>query len=71
MRRQLSKNIHSALLKKYEAVAETALANIAVYESNMAGIGEHGIIVETIEEEYQKLDSALSMIETLKKHPIG
>ena len=71
MSKQLSNRIHSALVKKYEAIAETALANIAVYESNMVGIGEHSIITETIEEEYKKLDSANSMLETLNKHPIG
>jgi len=71
MSKQLAKNIHSALVKKYEAIAETALANIAIYESNMVGIGEHSIITETIEEEYKKLDGANSMLETLNKHPIG
>tara|TARA_B100002019_G_scaffold124669_1_gene107417 strand:- start:449 stop:664 length:216 start_codon:yes stop_codon:yes gene_type:complete len=71
MSKQLSKNIHSALVKKYEAVAEAALANIAVYENGMMGIGEHAIMTETLEEEYKKLDSANSMLETLKKHPIG
>ena len=71
MSKQLAKNIHSALVKKYEAIAEAALANIAIYESNMVGIGEHSIITETIEEEYKKLDDANSMLETLNKHPIG
>jgi len=71
MSKTLAKNIHSALIKKYEAAAEMTLANIAVYESNMVGIGEHSIIAETIEAEYKKLDSANSMLETLKKHPIG
>ena len=71
MSKQLSKKVHSALVKKYEAIAEAALANIAIYESNMVGIGEHSIITETIEEEYKKLDDANSMLETLNKHPIG
>jgi len=71
MSKQLAKQVHSALVKKYEAIAETALANIAVYENNMVGIGEHSIVTETIEEEYKKLDSANSMLETLNKHPIG
>ena len=71
MSKKLSKKVHSALVKKYEALVEAALANIAIYESNMVGIGEHSIITETIEEEYKKLDSAYSMLETLNKHPIG
>ena len=71
MSKQLAKNIHSALVKKYEADAQIILANIAVYENNMVGIGEHSILAETIEAEYKKLDSAYSMLETLNKHPIG
>jgi hypothetical protein len=71
MSKKLSKKVHSAIVKKYEALVESALANIAIYESNMVGIGEHSIITETIEEEYKKLDSANSMLETLNNHPIG
>ena len=71
MSKQLSKKVHSALVKKYEALVEAALANIAIYENNMVGIGEHSIITETIEEEYVKLDSANSILETLKQYPIG
>ena len=71
MSKSIAKNIHSALVKKYEAIAETAKANISVYEATMVGIGEHSIITETIEEEYKKLDSAYSMLETLNKYPIG
>ena len=71
MNKQIPKNIHSALVKKYEAKADMAKANLAVYENNMVGIGEHQILVETIAEEYKKLDAALSMLDTLKSHPIG
>ena len=71
MNKQIPKNIHSALVKKYEAQIDMAKANLAVYENNMVGIGEHQILAETIEEEYKKLDSAISMLETLKNHPMG
>ena len=71
MNKQIPKNIHSALVKKYEAQIDMAKANLAVYENNMIGIGEHQILAETIEEEYKKLDSAISMLDTLKNHPIG
>ena len=71
MNKQIPKNIHSALVKKYEAQVDMAKANLAVYENNMVGIGEHQILAETIEEEYKKLDSAISMLDTLKGHPIG
>ena len=71
MNKQIPKNIHSALVKKYEAQVDMAKANLAVYENNMVGIGEHQILAETLEEEYKKLDSAISMLEALKNNPIG
>ena len=71
MSKQLAKNIHDALVKKYEAQVDMAKANLAVYDNNMVGIGEHQILAETIEEEYKKLDSAISMLETLKNNPMG
>ena len=71
MNKQLAKNIHDALVKKYEAQVDMAKANLAVYDNNMIGIGEHQILAETIEEEYKKLDSAISMLETLKNNPMG
>ena len=51
MNKQISKNIHDALVKKYEAQVDMAKANLAVYDNNMIGIGEHQILAETIEEE--------------------
>lgn len=71
MNKQIPKNIHSALVKKYEAELDMAKANLSVYDNNMVGIGEHQILAETIAEEYKKLDSAISMLETLKNHPLG
>ncbi len=71
MNKQIPKNIHSALVKKYEAKVDMAKANLAVYENNMVGIGEHQILVETIAEEYKKLDAAISMLDTLKSNPLG
>tara|TARA_Y100001933_G_C18977813_1_gene555347 strand:+ start:1749 stop:1967 length:219 start_codon:yes stop_codon:yes gene_type:complete len=71
MNKQIPKNIHSALVKKYEAQIAMAKANLAVYENNMVGIGEHQILAETIEDEYKKLDSAISMLDTLNSHSFG
>jgi hypothetical protein len=68
MSKQNFDQIKSALVKKYEAQVAISRANLAVYESSMTGIGEHGVLVETIEEEYKKLDDALSMIDTLTKN---
>jgi len=62
---EIFENIKQSLLKKYEAEAEAARANIEVYKHHMVGVGEHSSMTETIEKEYIKLDSTLSMIETL------
>ena len=53
-------------MKKYEAQADVARCNLDVYRNNMVGVGEHAVMTETIEAEYIKLDSALSMLETIK-----
>ena len=67
----LTKNIHSALVKKAEADVDIAKANLSVYSNdNMIGIGEHQILAETILNEYKKLDDAISILETLQNHPI-
>ena len=67
----LTKNIHSALVKKAEADVDIAKANLAVYSNdNLIGIGEHQILAETILNEYKKLDDAISILETLQNHPI-
>ena len=48
-KKNLTKNIHSALVKKAEADVEMAKANLAVYSNdNLIGIGEHQILAETI-----------------------
>lgn len=66
MSEEIFKRIQQSLIKKYEAQAEAARCNIDVYRTSMVGVGEHAIMTETIEAEYIKLDSALSMLETLK-----
>ena len=43
-------------------------ANIEVYLSNPAGIGEHPDIVESIESELEKLSHASEILETLEKY---
>ena len=65
---QIFEKVKQALIKKYEAQADAARANIEVYQHNMVGVGEHAIMTETIEEEYKKLDAATSMRETLQKN---
>ena len=60
--------LFQALLKKYEGDIETAKANLKVYESNPAGIGEHPDVIDAIHSQIQKISEAEDNINTLKKH---
>ena len=57
-----------ALVKKLEGEIAMAKANIEVYKSNAAGIGEHPDIVEAIETQVAKIAEADDKIETIRKH---
>jgi|TARA_B100000902_G_scaffold286907_1_gene273019 hypothetical protein len=57
-----------ALVKKLEGDIAIAVANIEVYKSNAAGIGEHPGIVEAIESEIAKIAEADDKIETIRKY---
>ena len=60
--------ILDALRKKYEAEIASAKANINVYQTNTAGIGEHPDIVQAVDSEVVKLADAEDKLETLNKH---
>ena len=68
MTKAIFDTVKQALIKKYEAQAEAALANLEVYKHHMVGVGEHAIMTETIEEEFKKLDDANSMLDTLRSY---
>tara|TARA_B100001094_G_scaffold297355_1_gene320338 strand:- start:1315 stop:1533 length:219 start_codon:yes stop_codon:yes gene_type:complete len=57
-----------ALQKKYEGDMEWHRANINVYLSNPAGIGEHPDILEAINTELEKMVSAEEKIHMLVNH---
>ena len=57
-----------ALVKKLEGDIAIAIANIEVYKSNAAGIGEHPDIVESIETQIAKIAEADDKIETIRKY---
>ena len=59
--------ILKALRKRYEADVATAVANIEVYNTNPAGIGEHSDIVSAVDCEVVKLTDAVDKLETLKE----
>lgn len=60
-------NLLEALMVKLEGDIAIARANVEVYKSNPAGIGEHPGIVEAIETEIAKIAEANDKIETIKK----
>tara|TARA_B110000503_G_scaffold115685_1_gene174182 strand:+ start:368 stop:589 length:222 start_codon:yes stop_codon:yes gene_type:complete len=60
-----------ALEKKYEGDIAVHTANISVYQSNPAGIGEHSDIVQTLDVEVGKLTDAKDKLNAVKEllHP--
>jgi len=60
-----------ALEKKYEGDIAVHTANISVYQSNPAGIGEHSDLVQTIDLEVGKLADAKDKLNAVKEllHP--
>ena len=57
--------LHRALVSKYEAQRDEALATLEVYFNNPAGIGEHPQVVEEMSKIVEKLENAQSCLEQL------
>ena len=55
-----------ALCKKYEGEIAAAKANINVYITNPAGIGEHPNLVAAVDSEIEKLTAATDKLSILK-----
>ena len=55
-----------ALCKKYEGEIAAARANINVYITNPAGIGEHPNLVAAIDSEIEKLTDATDKLSILR-----
>ena len=64
MREQLIK----ALLAHAQGDIQKHLANVEVYLSNPAGIGEHSNVVEAIEEEINMIAKYQDQIEVIKTY---
>jgi|TARA_R110000744_G_scaffold200430_1_gene319586 hypothetical protein len=61
----------NALQKKYEAEIAMAMANIDVYITNPAGIGEHSDIIAALDIEMTKLAEAEDKLQCLFKNYIS
>jgi len=57
-----------ALIKKLEGEVAMAKANIQVYMTNPAGIGEHPDVVQAVESQIEAIANAEEKIETIRKH---
>ena len=57
-----------ALCKKLEGEIAMAKANIQVYQTNPAGIGEHQDLVEAIETQVEKLATAEDKLASIHNH---
>ena len=61
-------NIVKALSLKYQSEIESARANIEVYMTNPAGIGEHPDIVSAVDSELVKLSTAEDKLKSLESN---
>ena len=64
-------DILGALVKKYEGDIAVHTANISVYQSNPAGIGEHPDVVSAVDELVGQLADAQDKLKSVKEllHP--
>ena len=63
----MRKKLHQALVSKYQAQKDEALATLAVYYNNAAGIGEHPQIVEEMSKMLEKFSNAEDCLSALNK----
>tara|TARA_B100000676_G_C17896607_1_gene742220 strand:- start:714 stop:929 length:216 start_codon:yes stop_codon:yes gene_type:complete len=54
----MKQRLYKALLSKYKAERDEALATLEVYYNNPAGIGEHPQVVEEMSKAVEKLANA-------------
>jgi methylaspartate ammonia-lyase len=57
-----------ALVSKYQAQKDEALATLEVYYNNPTGIGEHPQIVDEMSKLVEKLENADGCLEILNKY---
>ena len=60
--------LRTALVSKYQAQKDEALATLEVYYNNPTGIGEHPQIVDEMSKLVEKLGNADGCLEILNKY---
>ena len=63
----MKKILHKALVSKYKAQRDEALATLEVYYNNPVGIGEHPQVVEEMSKQVEKLSGAEGCLDRLNK----
>ena len=63
----MKKILHKALVSKYKAQRDEALATLEVYYNNPVGIGEHPQVVEEMSKQVEKLSNAEDCLDRLNK----
>ena len=64
----MKKQIVNALVKKFEGEIAEAKANIEIYLTNPAGIGEHPDVLDAIHTQLRKIAEAEHHIEVCQQH---
>lgn len=64
---ELGRNYINALRKKYEAQMEESKANLALYTSNLAAIGEHSDLLEEHDKWVEIYTNAKDKLESLNE----
>ncbi|HIO26257.1 MAG TPA: hypothetical protein EYN16_02270 [Flavobacteriaceae bacterium] len=60
--------LRAALVSRYEAERDGALATLEVYYTSPAGIGEHPQIIEEMAKQVEKLGNAEDCLNVLNKY---
>jgi len=64
----MREKLHRALVSRYEAERDEALATLEVYYTNPAGIGEHPQVIEEMSKQVEKLGNAEDCLNVLNKY---
>lgn len=63
----MKNKIHKALVSKFEAQRDEALATLEVYYNNPVGVGEHPQVIDEMAKQVEKLANAIDCLERLEQ----
>jgi len=65
---QLREDIIDALVQKFEGEIASHKINVEIMLENTVGVGEHPTIIETIEQELEKMSNCEDKLSVLRKY---